>query len=515
MKKITLLALLFIVHAAYSQTFEWLKTPEITFDANPDNLGYNVTTDNAGNVYMAGFKENQFLYNDVLGKVAINKYDSAGNELYTKIIDGNAIIYDMVTDSDGNLLLAAGYVGGLTIEDIGLITINEGVQFLVIKLDTEGNMLWYHEVYVQDTFVNDSRAIAVDGDNNIYIGYDDYGDSWITKLSPDGTPQLTITQTGVKMITSLSVDTSGNIYAAGGCADNNAAYGGVPVAPPFLYNTYVVKYSPLGVYQWQQYVEDITCPNPQVRVRTPDAVYFSSYLFGPYTFGNYTAEGPDNGGFTDFFVAKLNALGIFQWVREVPGAGKATVGKRNFLSLDNQGNAYFAGATQGTIHWNDNFTTNGSENFNDDILVVRYNPAGDVTAAFTAGGDGYDRSDGIAVDAEGKIFLSGMASGIAHFGALEHTGGEFEYYPYLVKITPTVLGVPDNNISPLVLWPNPSSGFIYSNSAILSKGILYNILGQKITDFEISNTSGADISQLTKGVYVAVISGSSFRLVKE
>ncbi|MGK4568211.1 T9SS type A sorting domain-containing protein [Flavobacterium sp. 3HN19-14] len=487
----------------------------ITFDANPDNLGYSVATDNSGNVYMAGFQENQYLYNDVFGKVAIHKYDSAGNEQYTKLIDGNAIIYDMVTDNEGNLVIAAGYVGSLLIEDIGFVTVDQGVQFLLIKLDASGNMLWHHQVYADDvTFLNVFRAVAVDNSNNIYIGYTDYQNSWIQQLSPQGTLQMTITQLNVKMITSLSVDNAGNIYAAGGCAETNATYGGVAVPAPFTYNTYVVKYSPEGTYQWMQYVEDVTCPTPIVKALTPDAVYFSSYLFGPYTFGNITAAGLHNSVFQIFLLQN--------WMRLVLFNGFVKPRQMLMLFLENAiisvlimpEMSTFSGSMHGAIDWGNGLTTSNLPDYNDDALLLKYNANGEIQTAINTGGHLYDRADGIAISANGDMYLSGMASGDSQFGPFTHTAESFEYYPYLTKITQT-LGIQENSLQSLVLWPNPSSDFIYSNIPNLSKGKLLNVLGQKIMDFEISKTSGANISQLPNGVYIAVVNGQSFRLVKD
>jgi len=69
--------------------------------------------------------------------------------------------------------------------------------------------------------------------------------------------------------------------------------------------------------QWTKYIEDITCPSPIVKARTPNEVYFSSELFDSFPFDTIIPEGPI-GGFSDFFLAKLNQTGNFIWVKEVP-----------------------------------------------------------------------------------------------------------------------------------------------------------------------------------------------------
>ena len=158
---------------------------------------------------------------------------------------------------------------------------------------------------------------------------------------------LTIEQQNVNIISSVSVDNEGYIYTAGSCANANSKFANVTVPATFSYTTYVAKYSPTGVYQWVKYVQDITCPDPQVKAKSQNEVYFSSTLNGAYAFDTIIAEGP-TGGY-DFFIAKLNATGNYQWVREIPGTGRAFVGKRNYLNLDTAGNIYFAGSTSSKL----------------------------------------------------------------------------------------------------------------------------------------------------------------------
>jgi hypothetical protein len=113
--------------------------------------------------------------------------------------------------------------------------------------------------------------MAIDASDQIYLGFNDFENAYIEKLSPQSVLLETIIQQHVRMISSVSVDNQGNIYSAGGCAEFNSAFAGVPVPAPFTYTTYLAKYDADGVFQWVKYVEDITCPEPQVKavIRTP------------------------------------------------------------------------------------------------------------------------------------------------------------------------------------------------------------------------------------------------------
>ncbi len=512
MKKITLL-LLFCITAGYSQNFQWLQTPEINFNLNPDGISYPLATDGSGNVYMAGYKENPVPYNDVMGTVFYNKYGENGNLIYTKTLSGEVTVYEMATDNAGNLLMAAGYTNSINFDNISILTINQGVQFLMIKFDPDGNLVWYKPIEIQDSFVNDFRTIITDSQNNIYIGYDDYQHSYISKMNAAGEEQMLITQQYAKMVSSISIDDQGNIYAAGACAESIATYGGVSAPTTFGYNTFAVKYSPTGAFQWIKYVEDVTCPFPQIKARTPDEVYFSSYLFGSYAFGPITSEGPIDGGFSDFFLAKLNHEGEYQWVREVDGGGKVITGKKNFLELDSEGNIYFAGATQGTVNWGNGITTT-ADSFMDDAVLVKYDTNGTVLMAVTAGGSSYDRTDSVRVAADGSVFLSGMANGNANFGDLSHNAGEFQNYPYLTRITNAPLNVPQNSDIEFSIYPNPASSVLHFSTSTILNGSIFNMVGQRMNDFTVQPGQSIDISALAQGSYILKAHGKVLKFVK-
>lgn len=498
MKKILLFFLFSI--ATQAQTFQWVRTPSITFNSNSDLIGYTTTCDPMGNVYTTGFKENAYNYGDIFGDLFYNKYDSNGELLFSKTFTGHGTVYNAVSDSDGNIILAIGYVHLINIDELSLTTVDQSVQALLVKLDKNGHVLWHQNLAIDGSFECHLHAIAVDASDHIYVGCDDFQHSYIRKLSPDGGLIFTISQLYAKSISSVSIDNEGNIYAAGSCAEQNATFAGVASVPPFFYNTFLAKYSPAGVLKWVKYVEDITCPQPQVVAVTPNEVYFSSSLFGSFTFDDIQAEGPSQ-SFSDVFIAKLNAEGIFQWVREVPGDGFLDPGSRKSLIADSDGNVYFAGATRGTINWNNEITTSGI-GFGNDAIILKYNSNGDLLMAKTAGGDSYDRVDAIALDASGAIFVTGLCTANASFDSFQHEAAQYENWPFLAKLTQTALGTEAQQLENISFYPNPSADFINTNATEVLSGAIINMLGQKVADFVLSNSHPVDIRQLAKGTYL-------------
>ena len=512
MKKILLVIALINTIFIYSQSFEWVKTPPIVFNSTPALIGYPTTCDAYGNIYLTGFTNNLYNYTEIYGDLFYNKYNNLGQLLFSKIITGKAQMYDIQSDSSGNIYVAAAYIESITIDNTTISTTLPGVKPLLLKFNANGELLWNIEISTFNTSVNHFKSITIDTADMVYISYDNYNYSYVKKLDASGNVLLTIEQQNVNIISSVSVDNEGYIYTAGSCANANSKFASVTVPATFSYNTYVAKYSPTGIYQWVKFVQDITCPEPQVIAKSQDEVYFSSTLNGPYTFGTITAQGP-NGGY-DFFIAKLNSTGTFQWVREAPGNGKAFVGKRNYLNLDTSGNVYFSGSTSGIVNWDNNITTVSS--IYQDGLVLKYDSNGTILMAKTAGGIDTDRFDGITINALGDIFVSGIVRGTSNFDAIQlFESDPNKFYPILAKINNSNLNYSQFDSETDIVYPNPTKDFFsIKNAKMYTKGEIYTLLGSRIKQFEI-NESPISIQELANGTYFIKLEGfKTFKLIK-
>ena len=87
MKKI-LIILLFAVNTSFSQNFQWVDFPPVSFGLSTNNLGYSITADSSGNVYAVGFKDNYFLASEIYGNLFYRKYDTNGTLIFDKTISG-------------------------------------------------------------------------------------------------------------------------------------------------------------------------------------------------------------------------------------------------------------------------------------------------------------------------------------------------------------------------------------------------------------------------------------------
>lgn len=499
-KNLFLPCLLFAIQAAVAQaSFQWIRTPAIDLTFNGGSLGYSTACDASGNVYYAGYKTGQVAYGgEVLGTVFIHKYDTDGNLIYSNDFIGQVSVYNIANDPDGNLLVFIGFRESVTIGSQVFETSDQGIRPMLVKLNAQGDLLWQIQPQIADSVIEQSTALAIDASGNSYIGYGNYSDSYIRKLSPSGSEIFTIEQQQVKIVSSISIDDEGNIYAAGSCAGSGASYNGVEVPTDFTYNVYMARYAADGTFSWVRYVEDITCPFPVVKARTADAVYFSSALPDAFSFGDIASEGPAAFG-DDFFVSRLNADGDFLWVREVPGNGDATLGNRNVLEVDGDGNVYFAGSTRGTIAWDSDNTTQTS-GFSHHALLLKYNPQGDVVLSKTIVGESHNRFDSVNANSAGDIFLSGFSYGDLVLDGITHA--DENRFTFLTKLSETSLSNPDNNQDNVVLYPNPARDYIrLSGSFSDNNATFYNALGQKIKTATLSAHEDFPVNDLSQGVY--------------
>ena len=115
-------------------------------------------------------------------------------------------------------------------------------------------------------------------------------------------------------------------------------------------------------------------------------------------------------GSTDVFVAKYTA-GALVWVAQIGGTGSERV---NGLARDAAGNLYLGGAFDGSTDFDPGsglqvLTSLGGE----DGFIVKLSAVGDFIWSRRVGGANADRVTGVAVDATGRTYATGVFSGSA------------------------------------------------------------------------------------------------------
>ena len=286
---------------------------------------------------------------------------------------------EIFTDHDGNV-----YVGGHSVLEFG----GEG-KTVFIKYDSTGEQLWE---YQPDNTTDYMEDMDMDADGNIYwSGYRWTGsqfDFLTEKVNNDGDTVWTRIYDGIGHYWDRGigtyVDMDGNVYTAGYA---KGTFNG--------YDMTVVKYNSDGNLVWaRQYANPDDAGQLSnyknygfnVYADADDNVYLSGYAF--------------NGLSHELTLIKYNADGDQLWERDIDTHAEWSEVTHNFMRTDADGNIYMAG--------NMRTDTTGS-----DILLVKYNPSGDLLWSRTWDSDsdyvggGYYPNTELELDHDGNIYITG------------------------------------------------------------------------------------------------------------
>lgn len=109
----------------------------------------------------------------------------------------------------------------------------------------------------------------------------------------------------------------------------------------------------------------------------------------------------------------------FAWVRTLDGSGTSEeTDQGTDVKTDEEGNVYTTGSFVGTAAFGTtNLTSAGAR----DIFLAKLTSNGDLVWVRQAGGPGDDLANGLAIDKEGRIWMTGFFGGTASFGAINLT----------------------------------------------------------------------------------------------
>jgi|GEM_PF-4085527 len=154
------------------------KLPEIVwkkvFDSNYTDLAYAIVLDKKGNIYVTG-ASGEYLVTDFLTL----KYDNQGELLWQSFYDGGTdSLLLLKYTKEGDLehdkkILPRGEGYDIACDETGYVYITgtylpgTGSDFLTVKCDTNGEMLWY-DIYRENLW-NHAQGVVYDSEGNLYI----------------------------------------------------------------------------------------------------------------------------------------------------------------------------------------------------------------------------------------------------------------------------------------------------------------------------------------------------------
>lgn len=228
-------------------------------------------------------------------------------------------------------------------------------------------------------------------------------------------------------------DNAGNVYVAGKYELNGANFSGTTVTCAGNHDCYLAKYSPTGALIWIRtagggmgdYWQGMYTDGTSAVYAAGEIEYSTIPVTFPGSAVTFTPKG-DN----DIAFAKYDLNGNLLWAKQ---EGSFYNEKALDITADASGNVYICGYYADTVIFNGvQYPSLGSN----DLFVAKYNSSGAFQWVRKSGGPGRDEAKAIKCDAAGNVYICGMYSNNAIFGAQTLTCTPGFYEAYLAKYDP-------------------------------------------------------------------------------
>lgn len=288
---------------------------------------------------------------------------------------------------------------------------------------------------------------------------------------------------------SIAVDSAGGSYIAGYFNSTNVSFGNLLLtnSSPTTYDVFIAKYDPNGAVIWARRMGGTN--DDRARSIAVDAQH-NCYVTGRFVSTNFSIGGitltnySPNGN-SSIFVAKFDASGNLLWARS-PDRGYDQSGWQ--VTADGIGNCYVTGSFRGT---NTFAGTNLISRGLTDVLLLKYDPHGNLLWVQQAGGNDTDTGTALALDASGNAYL------LANFRSTNATFGNFLFSVNGNDTVQNMVVAKYNSVGN-VIWAKQFGG----TDIDAGNGIVVDRFGNcSITgDFRSTNLVFGDIS-LTKSAF--------------
>lgn len=444
--------------------------------ATATDYGRKVTTDASGNIYATGYTLSNYWISGGWDTTLNGVYDGyivkmspAGEHLWSSFIGGSAddLGEDVVVASSGSIYVAGytksgGWVSGGWDTTHGGTANSDG---FIIKFSAAGAHVW--SSYLGGANTDWGLGVAVDTTGSVYTTGYTYSPNWtnggwdntlsgardgfLVKMSSQGT-HLWSTYLGGDLDDygqGLALDTSGNVYAVGVTVSPSWVNGGRDAIHNGGLDGYLVKLTSMGQHSWSSYIGGTSDDLAQSVALDKNAnVHVGGYTSSP----NWLYGGWDESfnGSNDGFVAKISSV--------MPGSIRVSLSPSVVIPAGGQWRR------KGTDYWNNSGDLEENVPPGEWVIECRSIPSwtgrestvtvasGQITEATVTympdnsdlswgtylGAAGIDYAQGLAVDGEGNVYVTGNTSSTGWVsGGFDSTfGGEID--AYIVKLSPTL-----------------------------------------------------------------------------
>lgn len=473
---------------------DWAQSIQQTMDSGYIVAGYTLSDDSlvSGN---HGFDE-----------FWITKLNNAGNMEWNKCLGGSSYdeAYAIQQTSDSGYIVA-----GFSVSDDGDVSGNHGSDdFWVVKLSGTGNIVWQKSLggtLMDDAYsidqTSDGGYIVIgesqsnDGDATNNHGGSDY---WIIKLDSNGNLlwQKSLGGSGDDVPNSIRQTSDGGFIVAGSTLSNDGDVNG----NHGNWDYWIVKLNDTAAVEWQKCFggtgQDI-CYKIQ---ETTDSGYI---LTGFTKSNNGDVSGLHGTSQPDVWVVKLNNLGILEWQKCLGGTGDD---KSYAIEQCNDGGYIVAGYAKSN---NGDVSGNHAVGMHD-YWLVKLNNTGSIEWQKCLGGTDSDWARSVKQTTDNGFIVAGWSSSYdGNVTGLHGNTAQPDFWIVKLNFDPTAnsnIREPQWN-----LFPNPNNGvFTIQSDAVFDPEDLkiFNSTGQLIYQEKLTgHQTKIDLSNFSKGIYCITVIG--------
>ena len=494
--KTTITLLLTILFFGYTQaqapSIQWQKC----LGGLGDDVANSIQLTSDGGYIVAGWSystEGNINGNHGGADYWVVKLDSTGTIQWQKSLGGSNddCATSIQTTSDGGYVVA-GYSSSIN----GDVTGNHGIKdYWVVKLDALGNIQWQKSLGGNNYDAAESIQTTFDG-GYVVVGYTDSNNSnvtgnhggrdcWVVKLDATGTIQWqkTLGGTGIDYGNAIQNTSDGGYVVAGYTFSNDGEVSGNHGSSS---DYWIIKLDALGIIQWQKCLGGSGNDYAKSIKTTSDEGYI---VVGRSNSNDGNVSG-NHANTEDYWVVKLNALGVLQWQKSFGGYG---IDVANTVQTTSDGGYIVAGYSQ---YISGNVTVNHGGY---DFWVIKLDAIGIIQWQKSLGGSGDDYPNNIQLTSDGGYIVVGESNSIDGDVTSNHGGSDFWVVKLGTALTTTVF---KNDV--IVIYPNPVCDVLQiqtpANTSITSAKIIA-VNGQVVLE-HTQNSNTINVENLAQGVYI-------------
>lgn len=401
-----------------------------------NQYGFRVATDMQGNVAVAGTFSGTVDFGGgnltMSGSpdIFLAKLDPNGGHIWSQVyLSGGTegSLNGLAFDSAGNLFTTGYIMSTTTVKGTTLPTFGAGDIFLV-KHDPAGALLW-SKVIGESTSAQNGYALAVTPTGGVAVtgtitGIVNFGGGGLNGSQSDAFLAVYDTA-GAHLFSkrfgdasfqygkSLAITSGGDIVMAVDL-QGTANFGGGVVTSAGNGDVAIVKFSQLGMFQWNKVFGSASQQDVSNVVVDKDGnIVFTGATSGPVDFGCGTVAPPNTAG---FYVTKLDPTGTCLWSKAYGAVANVSYYAPR-VAVDPLGNVILSGSFVDQLNLGGGLMTAVQNSF--DVFVLKLSATGAHLWSKQYGDPvvfEYDECRDVTTDPMGNVLIIGLYGGVIDFG---------------------------------------------------------------------------------------------------